>query len=283
MNLPISVLLPVYNSEKYLKEAISSTLSQTYRYFELIAVDDGSSDNSLQILADFAKKDSRIKIFKIKHSGMSGVLNEAIRRSSGKYLARMDSDDVMDNSRLKKQKEFLEKNNDVVVVGSWVREIDLSGKNIGERKLPTKHGHIYQMMNYVNGVQTPSIMINRSLIDKDFSWYREKCLVEDLDLYFRLFKFGKFENIPEFLMNYRIRRDSATFNDPKKNFEDALTVRRRAVKEYGYKPNLKSRFLQNVSRLTLTTVPRGKIIYGYSLFRKLSTLGFSGKSRFLNV
>ena len=129
----ISVLMPVYNSELYLEDAVQSILDQTYKNFEFIIIDDGSVDNSLAILESF--KDNRIKLVKKKNNtGYTSLLNESINYAKYDYLARMDSDDVSNKDRLLKQFKFLEKNKDYSVVGSNIRLINTKGEFIRNGK-----------------------------------------------------------------------------------------------------------------------------------------------------
>jgi glycosyltransferase involved in cell wall biosynthesis len=117
--MKISVLLPAYNCEKYITEAVNSILGQTFRDFELIIIDDGSTDDTRKILLDLARKDRRIKlILSRKNKGIVHSMNLAVKKARGKYLARMDADDVSLRTRLEKQYRFLEENRDVFLCGT---------------------------------------------------------------------------------------------------------------------------------------------------------------------
>ena len=240
----VSVILPVFNSEKYLSEAVASVLNQTYKNIELIVVDDGSTDSSGDMLKDFSKRDKRIRLYRNKANlGISKSINMALTKVKGKYIARMDADDISRKDRIKKQVDFLRKNKKVVVVGSDVEEIDGEGRSLGKRQMPKNHKSIYQMMNVSMGMQHPTLMFNTELIPAGFEWYRNVELAEDLDLLFRLEKYGKYANISEKLLKYR-KSQNTSLKSVKDTFENALKVRKKAVLEYGYKPSLYSRFLQ---------------------------------------
>lgn len=115
----ISVVLPVYNAGLYLREAMLSIIGQSYQDWEMIVIDDGSTDNSWKVASELAKQDSRIKLFRNRsHYGVAHVSNLAIKKAKGQYLARMDGDDVSLSNRLSKQLSFLQKNIDVIAVGA---------------------------------------------------------------------------------------------------------------------------------------------------------------------
>ena len=145
-NPRITVLMSVYNGEKYLKEAIDSVLSQTFKDFEVLIINDGSIDKTSKILKTY--KDPRIRIINNKKNiGLTKSLNKGLKLARGEYIARMDDDDVSKPNRLEKQFEFMEKNSKYAVVGSFIEIIDSKGnlsnkverpikpKDIGERLL----------------------------------------------------------------------------------------------------------------------------------------------------
>lgn len=113
--LPISILLPVFNAERYLREAIKSLLNQTYDNFELLIVDDGSTDNSMKIASEFG--DSRIRLLPKKHSGLIETLNYGLEHARGQWIARMDADDAALPDRFDIQMKYILSHNDAVAVG----------------------------------------------------------------------------------------------------------------------------------------------------------------------
>ena len=140
MSPQVSVVMPVYNGERYLAEAIASILGQTFADFEFIIVDDGSSDGSPEIVREYAQRDSRIlSVFLEKNQGEASARNRGIERASGKYIAAMDSDDISLPDRLRLQLEFLNKNPTIGVLGGNVWVIDQDYKFLGQSKLPQEH------------------------------------------------------------------------------------------------------------------------------------------------
>ncbi|HGF9542707.1 TPA: glycosyltransferase family 2 protein, partial [Acinetobacter baumannii] len=131
----VSVVLPAYNAELYLKEAIDSVLSQTFTDFELIILNDGSIDRTEEIILSY--NDSRIVYVKNeKNLGLIGTLNKGINLAKGKYIARMDADDICLPERFKKQVDFLEKNNEIDLIGTNAIKINNNGDRIGVINMP---------------------------------------------------------------------------------------------------------------------------------------------------
>lgn len=265
----ISVILPVHNAEKYLIEALESLRYQTYPHFEVIAIDDASTDTSYDILKKYAKIDPRFKVFKNKTNlKIANTLNFGLTKAKGQYIARMDADDIALPSRFQKQLNFLIKHPGVVVVGGQCITIDTNSHITGKKLFPTNHIAISDLMYTANPLQHPSIMVNRSLLPKDFVWYNPQLTpAEDLDLFFRLGRFGLFANLKSTVLMYRQHGDSETFRDPKLTFKITQKVRRLALRKYGYKPSLKSRLLASIQSLVLSVVPSTLIFPLYTFIR----------------
>ena len=135
----ITVLMAVYNGERWLVEAIESVLTQTFEDFEFIIINDGSNDSSLEIMNDFSKKDDRIKIYSKSNSGLADSLNFGLRKSKGKWVARLDADDVCVPDRLAKQIEQIKLRKNLVLVGSNLFIIDQDCNKTGHYSYPFEH------------------------------------------------------------------------------------------------------------------------------------------------
>lgn len=201
-NPTISVIMSVYNAEKYLRESIESILNQTFKDFEFIIIDDGSTDRSKEIILSF--KDPRIKLVSRENRGLTKSLNEAIKQSVGKYIARMDADDISEKDRFEKQINFLETNPDIYLCGTWARSIDESGAILGELKYPPQTSdEIKKYLIRHNPFIHSTVMFKKGLVDK-VGFYDEKFLhVEDYELWTRVVPKFKTANMPEFLLRYR--------------------------------------------------------------------------------
>lgn len=253
----VSIVLPVYNAGNFLVETVSSVVNQTYKNWELICVNDDSQDNSLSILQDFALQDSRIKVYSNnKNLGVALNSNFAISKAKGKYLARMDADDVMMPDRIEKQVLFLQKNPGVVIVGGQCQLINEEGKQIGKKVFPTKNIDLYQMAFRSMPIQQPTMMINLNLLPKKFTWYNDKFKpADDLDLFFRLFNYGLFANLSDCVLKYRMHKSNISLVNPKRTFFLTYQIRRRAVEFYGYKPMLSSKIVSAFQYLIVSLLP----------------------------
>ena len=201
INTPlISVAMPVYNGEMYLAEAIDSILAQTFIDFELIIIDDGSTDNSLLVLQEYQMRDSRIRLISRDNRNLVTTLNEIIDLARGKWIARMDQDDIALPQRFERQLQWIEKT-DADICGSWVELFGTTRKRI--LKHPKTDAAIKMEMLFSTPFAHPTVMMKRELVKNlryDKNW--EKC--EDYDLWERAAHSGlKMTNIPEVLLLYR--------------------------------------------------------------------------------
>ncbi len=206
----ISVVMPVFNGEKYLSEAIKSVLNQTYNDFKLILINDGSTDNTEQIIKSF--DDSRIVY--IKNDGNKGLafsFNAGITKAIGRYIARMDADDICEKNRFEKQLNFLESNPDIGIVGSSVIMIDERGNKIKILNRETSHINIKWSSLFSTPMFHPSVMgkteiFKNNLYDENFK------NSEDYELWSRLLFSTNiiFANIAEPLLRYRVYPNSFT-------------------------------------------------------------------------
>lgn len=211
----ISVIMPVYNAEKFLKFSIESILNQTYKNFEFIIVNDGSKDSSLKILNEYKEKDNRIIIIDQKNMGIDGALNTALKNSKGDYIARMDADDIAIDIRLESQISYMEEKN-VLFSGTWAKIIDENNNETGKLfNYPPKTWKENKKRILIhNTFIHPSVMFKRELYekekDKSGNLYRRYKNVEDYELWTRFVSKYKSENIQEYLLLYRIHNNQIT-------------------------------------------------------------------------
>lgn len=260
--------MPVYNAGDFLVEALDSILSQTYQNFELIIINDGSTDKSQKIIETYQNRypeKIRVIYLKTKH-GAFAAANRGVRISKGEYIAPMDSDDISEPERIEKEIDFLQKNPDYIVVGTHAKIIDKNGEEIGKKAFPINHQDIYQKFFEVNPIVHPSCMIRRSLMPEKTTLYRDKFGVND-DYYtlFVLLRFGKFANIPEFLFNYRIHQNNSSLQNLKQKFFNTVKIRIKAVFDLDYKPSFISviKFLGQIAIVSL--IPKTVLFNVYLL------------------
>lgn len=204
----ISVILPVYNSETTIEAAVKSILSQSFKDFELIIINDGSSDDTEQIINSF--KDKRIKYIKnVKNIGLIASLNIGIKFSSSEYIARMDSDDISHPSRLKKQILFLKNNPKIDILGTGIFIIDKNNKILKKKFFPKNDKLIKLTMPLYCCVCHATVMMKKTLFT-DIGYYNNNCeYVEDYALWLRAFQKNKtFFNLPKLL--YYVRDDNSS-------------------------------------------------------------------------
>lgn len=199
--------MPFYNSRLYLEEAVRSILSQTFTDFELILIDDGSTDGSADIVTSI--HDKRIKLVKNpKNMGLIATLNKGLDLAIGKYIARMDADDIALPERLKIQLEFLENNPQVIVCGTQIRYFGTVNSN---SKLYEKDEEIKSSLIFGSCFAHPTVMMRTEVLRKNNLYYENNHLhLEDYDLWLRMRNYGEYANINTVLLNYRIGEQNIT-------------------------------------------------------------------------
>lgn len=209
-NPVVSVVMSVYNAEKYLDDAIQSILKQTYKNFEFVIINDGSNDRSLEIIKKYKNEDDHIILISRENRGLISSLNEGIAKARGEYIARMDADDISLPFRIEKQLQVMEHDKNIVVCGSW---INIFGENINE-KVARYFEHDKQIKaNLLVSCcfAHPSVMIRKDALTNNNILYDERFKnAEDYYLWTQLAKVGKFYNIPEILLKYRFLETSIT-------------------------------------------------------------------------
>lgn len=201
----VSILLPVFNGEKHLEEAITSIIQQSYTNFELLIIDDGSTDKTLHIIKNF--NDNRIKLYQNRlNIGLINTLNYGLRFCKGEFIARMDADDISSKYRIEKQVELFCVNKTIDICGTNFNLIDDKGFNLNIIRHPQSHQSIKFNFIYHSVINHPSVMFRRKVYDENNNNFYNIAYkyVEDLELWLRLVFNYKFYNINENLFNYRI-------------------------------------------------------------------------------
>lgn len=215
MNCPnVSVIITVYNGEKYLGESIKSIITQTYDNYELIIVDDGSSDSSLEIVRSYSNQASKIKIIKNDENlGQPMSRNNAIQIARGNYIAIMDADDVAREDRLEKEVAYLDEHLNVGFVGSQAKIIDsegrFTGEIIGNRGMTSYQLEWLELSRLYTSIIHPSVMFRKSVFEKlDVGYDPTYPYAQDKNLWLRMYTYAEAYVIPECLLYYR-RHDGA--------------------------------------------------------------------------
>lgn len=220
----ISVVLPVFNGGTFLSEAIESILDQTYTNFEFLMIDDGSTDSSLQVMQEYERKDTRIRLLTRENRGLVFTLNEMIDMARGSWIARMDSDDIALPNRFARQLEWLEKT-EADVCGSWVKRFGSSDQRLV---------HFYQLdsdikteLMFCSPFVHPAIMLKATLA-KSYPYDETWIKAEDYDLWVRGVEAGwVMTNVPEVLLRYRIHAGQVSVQAAEFQQEQGRKIRHR--------------------------------------------------------
>jgi len=201
----ISVIMSVSkNYSNFLNLSIESILNQTLKEFEFIIIDDGSTDNTSEILDSYKKKDDRILIYRQNNLGLAASLNIAIAKSKANIIARQDYDDISDIYRLEKQFNWLKHNDDYVICGTFAFSIDKLSNKIGSIKNVLTNKQHKKYLEFKNTILHPSVMFRKDAII-NVGGYNEKYICsQDYELWTRIIKKYKIANIPDFLINLRL-------------------------------------------------------------------------------
>lgn len=205
----VSILMPCYNASNYLSEAIGSILNQTYSDFELILINDGSTDNTELIVSSF--NDNRIKyINNTNNLGLINSLNIGINASRGLFIARMDADDIAHPKRLEIQVKFLKENPYYSIVGSYANIINSVGKRKCRKlKLPVQNKEIKAELFFQNSFVHPSILMKADVLKK-FNYSLDFPIAEDYFLWVKILENHNAYNLPFFLLDYRIHKNNTS-------------------------------------------------------------------------
>jgi glycosyltransferase involved in cell wall biosynthesis len=209
----ISVLMPVYQAERYLEEAVESILAQSFDDFEMLALDDGSTDASPRILESLASRDDRIRVRRTEHTGLVSQLNQGLAEARGEFIARMDADDVSHPERFERQLAYLDAHSDCVAVGTGTDQVDPERRIIQKLDIRTAHGEIEsRLMQGDGGALIHASALYRTHALRSIEGYRKEFEYgEVIDLHLRLAEVGRLANLPESLYEYRQNFTSVCF------------------------------------------------------------------------
>lgn len=199
----VSIVLPVYNGATYLRQAIDSVLAQSFSAIELIAIDDGSTDDSAAIVDGYS--DPRIVLLRQENRGLPATLNRGIAHARGRYVARQDHDDVSLPDRISKQVTFLDAHPDIAMVGTWAAILDESGQANRFHRHPCDPATLEFELLFDNPFVHSSVMVRRSVLEEvgGYATDRSRRFPEDYELWSRIARRHPVANIPEVLQFYR--------------------------------------------------------------------------------
>jgi glycosyltransferase involved in cell wall biosynthesis len=232
----ISVLMPTYNCRQTLAEAVDCILAQTLDDFELILVDDGSTDDSPDLIRRIAANDPRVRPVRQSNQGVGVALNTALEVARGKFLARMDADDLTPSDRFAEQVDFLEENPHMTVVGGWHRTFGGGESRVHE--FPTDPGHLKAAMLFRDPISHPTVMMRRQdFLDHGWRYDTRRPFPEDYDLWVTIAEHRELANLPKVYLEYRIRPDSVCRGDWPLQQDQHVAVQCRLLDRLGLYPN----------------------------------------------
>lgn len=240
MTPQISVVMPVCNGEAFVAQAIESILAQTYRDFDLLVIDDGSSDGTPAILCDFEARDSRVRVLHQEHKGLVAALNAGLAAARAPLIARMDADDVATPERFELQVEYLQAHPECVVLGTAMDVVDPDGAPIYTQHAETEHETLLRNLLMLNpdaksGIAHPTVMMRREAA-LAAGGYRADYEVEDIDLWLRLAERGRLANLPEVCLQYRLHAQSYVHRRSVELRRGYARLLREACPRHGFAP-----------------------------------------------
>lgn len=219
----LSVIMGVYNGEKHLQQAVLSILAQSYEDFELIIVNDGSKDGTLEVLQSFS--DSRIKIITTENQGLTKSLNLALSFSKGEYIARQDADDISLNTRFEKQIKLLKSDDELYMVGSSMYVSNAKGLFNEVFYYPTQYEDIKQVIAQYNPFVHGSVMFKKAVVEKEGGYDESYRYVQDYELWSRIVPKYKSINIKEPLYARLREGDCSESNIDKTEYVNKIQLR----------------------------------------------------------
>lgn len=230
----VSIILAVYNCETYLAEALDSIQAQTWPDWELIVIDDGSTDRSSATAQDYAARDPRIVyVRQPQNQGLVACLNEGLRRARGQYVARLDADDAMRPDRLEKQVAYLELHPEVGLLGSSIESIDDRGDTIAITHVETDPDRLKRLLAKKNPFFHPSVMMRAATLKAVGDYSSVYPRAEDYEMWIRFAQVSRVANLAEPLTRYRTLSSSVSHATIRKQARDAFRLMLNAIAQ-GY-------------------------------------------------
>jgi len=267
-----SVVMPVFNGERFLREAIDSILSQTFRDFELIVINDGSADGTASMLDSYAGSDSRVRIYHEEHKGQVDSYNRGCGLARGKYIALMDQDDVSMPDRLERQIGFLEKHEEVGLLGGAMEEIDDQGRRVSLWQPPLEDEPIRAAFrSFSFPVCHPAAVMRKQAFDATGGYRAAFQPAEDYDLFYRIIERWGVANLPEVVLRKRIHSNQFSVRNLRQGILSllashalSLTRQRDAVEPPCQEPLISEGFLEKLG-VSRTSIQQA-LVSAYSFY-----------------
>lgn len=270
-NPAISVVMPAYNAAGFIQTAIESILAQTCRDFELIVVDDASTDSTWEIVSRLSAGDARIKPLRnTLNSKIAKSLNRGIEAAAGKYVARMDADDWSYPDRLQKQLDFMQARPGLVLSGGTIEVCDDRLAALNRRQYPLEDAEIRERIFFFSPFCHPAIICRTDALRRAGGYNESLEVAQDYDLYFRIGRLGELANLPDCIHKLRTHPGSSSISRGALQERNTLYIRLKAVVEYGYTISRPARAYLAMQYLSSFVVPFRLKFWLFNLLRRSS-------------
>lgn len=264
----ISVIMPAYNAKKYISGAIESILNQTFKKFELIIINDFSTDKTLDIIKSFSKKDSRVKIVNNDtRLDIACSLNKGISLAKSNIIARMDADDIAFLNRLELQYKLINSSKNIAVIGANIVIMDPAENEIATRSYPDSSAKLKDCLFRYSPFAHPVVCFRKNLFEEVGGYNPKYSPTEDLDLWFRLGSKYEFGSIPKPLLKYRLSEKSSSHKVLRDLEILVFKIRIKALTKYGYRPSIGDVIYNLLQFFTLWFMPAKFRIRLYNYLR----------------
>lgn len=298
----ISIIMPIFNAEKYLRESLDSILRQTYDDFELIIVNDGSIDGTQSIINEYAARDHRIVAIRQENTGQAIASNNGATRAKGKYIIRHDADDVSFNTKLEDYAETLKKYPEAIVITGSIEVIDEKGEFLYKEYVPTTNDDIKRSLHLRNPLPNGATLVKKSVFDEVGGY--SNVFAEDCDLWVKLYPLGEFVGTGTFVYKWRTNSTGVTFSNLEKtiaaekeyvariwSIEPPKTLTREEVISHSKKlialrpkdgVSYKLAFLHDLARVSVHLIKHRRVREGLWQLVVVATTGRSGLKTVFN-
>lgn len=227
----VSVVIPIFDGMPYIEQALTSIFNQTYKNYEIILVDDGSFDDSKKVCENYNKKYKNVKYIDFpKNKGLDRALNAGIKVAKGKYIARLNQDDLMYPDRLVKQVDFLENNPDHVIVGGKIAIFENEGEIFSYIDYPLTDEELRKRWLLVSPFGDPTVMYTKEAVLKTSGYNQDFWPADDLHMWYRISQHGKMANLPDTLTMFRQHSGAASYKNYKKVVKKTMKTHKWAAK-----------------------------------------------------
>jgi glycosyltransferase involved in cell wall biosynthesis len=265
--MDVSVVIPAFNAAAFVSEAIESILRQTYGDYEVIIVDDCSTDGTWDIIQTFARSDARIRAFRNERNlGIAGNRNKGVGLARGRYLVWQDADDISMPARLEHQRDFMQRHPDVGIVGGFI-ELFRGAEVLGVRRYPADDAALRRCIFRYSPISQPAAMVRVDALRDAGEYDLRYPTAEDIDMTFRIGERFTLANLQEVVVRYRENDQSATFTRLRKMELNTLEIRRKYSRSPHYRMTLADRLYNMLHFASVWIVPPRLKIQLFNLWR----------------